>query len=139
MSDITLTLTLDSVKPLDNQTINMAFADAMSAKCDKFKFDVANPQQFKCRVKTKMFNPIVSLKGTITNNIVENKAKMMIEASVGVNGWFWFTILCSLFFWPLFILDYIMYTNQKKNSLEALQHALNQVEFYLGDITKETS
>lgn len=139
MPDVTLTLALQTENPIDNETINKAFSDAMAGNFDKFKFDNANSQQFGCRVKTKMFNPIVSLKGTITNHITGNKAKLMVNASVTVNAWFWFTILMSFLFWPLFIVDYIMYANQKKSSLESLQHALNQVEFNLGDISKSNS
>ena len=137
MSDLTLTATIETEEPVGEEDVRMALARALNEKFDKFAFNKQDPQSFSCRVKTKLFNPIVSLKGIIQTQIKENRAKVLINASVNVNGWFWITILFSLFFWPLFIVDYWMYATQKNDSYEALRQALNQVEFNLGGGKKE--
>lgn len=137
MSDLTLTATIETEEPVGEEDVRMALARALNEKFDKFAFNKQDPHRFSCRVKTKLFNPIVSLKGIIQTQIKENRAKVLINASVNVNGWFWITILFSLFFWPLFIVDYWMYATQKNDSYEALRQALNQVEFNLGGGKKE--
>ena len=134
MSDVTLTQTIESDMPLSEELVKNALRQALATQFDKFKFNHANPNQFSCRVKTKLFNPIVSLTGNMQTQIQENKARIMVDAATKTNGWFWFTILFSFFFPPGFLLDIWLYTSQKKKSIEAFNQALKQIEFQLGKL-----
>lgn len=134
MSDITLTQTVESDMPLSEEIIKNTLQDVLKDQFANFKFNKRTPGQFSCRVKTKLFNPIVSLQGTLQSQISGNKARIMIDASTKTNGWFWFTILFSFLFWPLFLLDFWMFSSQKKKSIEAFNSAFKQMEFKLGKI-----
>ena len=136
MAEITLTKTIESLQPISDDIIKGALKKILSSKFGKFKFLKKAPNIFVCRVKTKLFNPIVSLKGDIQTQIQGSKAKVMITATTKTNSWFWFSLICIAFFtFGIGILVTIwMYHSQKNASIEAFKQAFEQLEFELGKI-----
>ena len=135
MSDITLTQTIESDMPLSEDIIKNTMREALNERFDKFKFYKKNPEKFRCRVKSKLLNPIVSLRGTLQSQIQGNKAKLMIDASTKTNLWFWVTLLLWLILcFPLLLLMFWIHSSQKKRSIEAFNSAFKQIEFQLGKV-----
>jgi len=92
------------------------------------------PTTFQARVKTKLFNPIVSLNSRISVQNQEGKCTAMITADTKTNGWFWFTLI-FMFVPPFigwgFLLIGWMWFSQKKLAKIALENALGKAVFDL--------
>jgi len=133
MSALTITKIIEAEESISKEEVMEKIEEALKREFDKVKIKDGKDgtPELSCRVKTKLMNPIVTVKGPIKIQIKENKAKIMIDADTKTNGWFWFTILISLFFWPLFILDYFMYSSQKKSSIQAFEKVFERMEFDL--------
>jgi hypothetical protein len=56
------------------------------------------PTQFKGRVKSAVFNPVVDMVGELETRLSEESkiVKVMITADAKVNGWFWFGVIISV-------------------------------------------
>tara|TARA_B100000809_G_C14827677_1_gene419794 strand:+ start:328 stop:585 length:258 start_codon:yes stop_codon:yes gene_type:complete len=78
-------------------------------------------------VKSKIFNPVVSLKGEIEIKVKERKSKVFIDVDTKLNGWFWFQIIIGLFFPIVWILFGIQWWNQKKKSSEIFSNLNNHL------------
>ena len=85
------------------------------------------------RIRTKIWNPMVSIKAELKMVEKSDRVKVLLDGATETNGWFWFTILASFFFWPLFIVDYFMYTSQTKASVDAFEQSLHKLEFEFSD------
>jgi hypothetical protein len=98
-----------------------------------YKFVEGQPdrQTFAGRVKTKLFNPIVSIKGLLRVTTTAEQAAVNIDYDTKTNVWFWFTFLIGCFFWPLWVLMVWMWMSQKKRTDAALVSALNSIEYEL--------
>lgn len=133
MSALTVTSLIESDQTLSTESLLTFIESSLKEEFDKVKLQQKNgtPEIF-CRVKTKLWNPIVSLKGPIRIHIKENKAKVMIDADTKTNGWFWFTLLLGALFWPLWVLMFFLYSSQKKSSYRSLQKVFDRIQFELG-------
>lgn len=133
MSALTISKIIESEYAISKDTVMEKIEGALKREFDKVKINNGKDgtPELSCRVKTKLMNPIVTVKGPIKIQIKENKAKIMIDADTKTNGWFWFTILISFLFWPLFIMDYFIYSSQKKASIQAFEKVFERMEFDL--------
>jgi hypothetical protein len=100
MSDFVITKTIDSPYEMTEELVK----NILQNDFDRFEWDVNNSNNFKGRVKTAVFNPVVDLIGKIETRVSEvgGKTKIMITADAKVNGWFWFGVIFSIllaFFW----------------------------------------
>ena len=136
-----LTRTFSRTNETDNLRMLGAVRAALEKTFDATKFTTpkdttaGNTENFVGRVKTKLLNPIVSLKGTYSVAVTDQSASVRFDTSTKTNGWFWFTLLLCLFFWPLILLVMWMWFSQKKKTNEALNSALNQVEFEMAALS----
>ncbi len=105
--------------------------EAISKEFDNVKIAVGSGSDpmLKCRVKTKLFNPIVSLSGPLKIQTKANKAKVMIDVDTSTNVWFWFTVLVGFFFPPIWIIMIFMYFSQRKASVVALEKVFERLAF----------
>jgi hypothetical protein len=109
---------------------------AMDRVLDKTKYEFVDAlgtphRTFKGRVKTKLWNPIVSIKGLLRVTAGEDQSAVNIDYDTKTNGWFWFTFLIGCFFWPLWLLMIWMWISQKKKTDAALISALDSIDYEL--------
>jgi hypothetical protein len=140
MSDITISKTINIDEGIDKERLISMIDEEIHIDFDKVKIeDEGSHYSLYCRVKTKLLNPIVSLKGTIQTNIKGNKARILIDVGTKTNGWFWFTFIIFLFFSPWIFLPIgffflmFMYFSQKKKSTEAFQNVFERLSFQSGE------
>ena len=86
-------------------------------------------RSFKCRIRTALFNPVVSLVGVISAKTGTEKSIISIDYNTTGNGWLAFTIILGLFFWPVWILAIWMWISQSKRSDQEMQSVLEKVEY----------
>ena len=131
MSALTITKVIESENKISKEEIFEKIEDALKKEFDKVKVKLnkEGEQELKCRVKTKLLNPIVTMKGPIKVQTKDNKAKVMIDTDTKTNGWFWFTFIIGLFFWPLWVLMFFMYSSQKKSSVQSFEKVFERMEF----------
>ena len=145
MSDFVITKTIDSPYEMTEELVKETFKNILQNDFDRFEWDVNNSNNFKGRVKTAVFNPVVDLVGKIETRFSEvgGKTKIMITADAKVNGWFCFGVISSIlltFFsgpfgliigWGLFGW---MWYSQRKKMLGALERACEQFDFKFSPI-----
>lgn len=132
MSKFFCTKVLKFSRTLTNEQILGAFEKTLSNSFTKVKVNKnTSPHQFSGQIKTKLFNPIVTVKGQFNIKLKKDEASIMIDANPTTNAWFWVT-LCFAFVAPfLFILMIYMWHNQNKNIENALVNSLEQISFNL--------
>ncbi len=116
-------------------------AEAFTSYFDKFEYttDSYGHIKFNSRIKTKIINPCVSLKGIVQPNIKDGKTQIMVNIKAKPNGWFWFgiglsvvlTIIFPLFVVLYFAFDFLLYYMQKNTSLENSKRAFEQFKYAL--------
>ncbi|MEX0739829.1 MAG: hypothetical protein WD071_10860 [Pseudohongiella sp.] len=133
MSALTITKVIAFEEVLPKEKVMSKIEDALRKEFDKVEIGAGtdNEPQLYCRVKTKLLNPIVSIKGKINVQTKDNRAKVMIDADTKTNGWFWFTFMIGIFFWPLWLLMFFMYWSQKKSSIQSFEKVFERMEFDL--------
>lgn len=133
MSALTITKVIEAEGAISKEEVMEKIEEALKSEFDKVKIKDGKDgtPELSCRVKTKLLNPIVSIKGPIKIQTKENKAKVMIDADTTTNGYFWFTFIIGLFFWPLWLLMFFMYSSQKKASIQSFEKVFERVEFDL--------
>tara|TARA_R110000823_G_scaffold96554_31_gene210299 strand:+ start:1157 stop:1567 length:411 start_codon:yes stop_codon:yes gene_type:complete len=133
MSALTISKVIESEEAVSKDTVITKIEEALKKEFDKVKIKNGKDgePELYCRVKTKLLNPIVSIKGPMKVQTKDNKAKLMIDADTKTNGWFWFTFVVGLFFWPLWLLMFFMYYSQKKSSIQAFEKVFERMEFDL--------
>jgi hypothetical protein len=133
MSALTITKVIESAEAISKEIVIGKIEEALKNEFNKVKIKRGKDgtPELRCRVKTKLFNPIVSIKGPIKIQTKENKAKVMIDADTKTNGWFWFTFLIGFIFPPLWILMFFMHSSQKKSSIQSFEKVFERMEFDL--------
>ena len=135
MSALTITKVIESKDTITEEIIMREIKEALENEFNKV--EISNNKdgipELKCRVKTKLLNPIVSIRGLIKIQIKEKKAKIMIDADTKTNGWFWFTLIIGLLFWPLLLMMVYMYISQKNSSIQAFDKVFERMEFDLSE------
>jgi hypothetical protein len=127
MSDITVIKQILKNESLENSEIISRLQKSIGKQFDNFK--QTGPSTFNARVKTRIFNPIVSIVGNI--NVIDNGKTTTLElnADMKTNAWFWFTILVQfvtpLIGWGL-LLIWWMWGSQKKKSIKALEDSFEK-------------
>jgi len=128
MSEIIVTKQFETSENLDAIIARTQSEIAIQFK----KYSSSDPYAFKARVKTKLFNPIVSLKSKISIQIQGDKCTIMITAETKTNVWFWLTLIGAFIppitGWGMLLVIWMWYS-QKKISKVALENALNKVAF----------
>ncbi|NMB80871.1 MAG: hypothetical protein GYA14_03545 [Ignavibacteria bacterium] len=114
-------ITQDKVVSILDEIINREFNDVKITKKDDETYEIY------CRVKTKMFNPIVSLIGKLKISIKENKAKILIDVNTTTNGWFWFTVFVTVGCPILIPLDLYMYYGQRSKSISSFEKVFERL------------
>jgi len=114
------------------EMILVEFEKTLSNSFTKVNVDKnTSPHQFSGQIKTKLFNPIVTVKGQFNLKLNKDEASIMIDANPTTNAWFWGT-LCFAFVGPfLFFLMLYMWHNQNKKIDDALVNSLEQMSFNL--------
>lgn len=147
MSNISLTAnfelddTLKSSNSYDAIVIEY-FQKALEKHFDKVSFHENNPLHFTCLLKTKIVNPCVSLKVVLHTKYHGNKVKVLIDVFTKPNGWFWFAIIISIVLtiiypWLVFLyflIDYLLYSYQKRISINNLNQAFKKFKFMVEKI-----
>ena len=131
MSQLTVTKVVEFDGEPNFQEVLNRLRDAVEREFDKVDIQVGrtpSPMLY-CRVKTKLFNPIVSLSGPISIQTKGSRAKIMIDADTATNGWFWFSLVLGFFFPLLWLLMAYMYLSQKKASAVALEKVFERLAF----------
>lgn len=127
-----------NVKDMSGDEFITHVTNAMSKTMDgtKFKFVEGNMtvRTFRSRVKTMLWNPIVSLAGLVSTKCGDEKCAVNVEYTSRTNAWFWFTFLIGCFFWPLWILMIWMWVSQKKKTVIALNNALDSLEYEFAEL-----
>lgn len=133
MSELTVTKIINTDKPADKSIVWNALQTAFKSEFRKVKVkEKPEGYDLTCRVKTKLFNPIVSLNVPVTIQVKENKAKIMIDGKVKGNGWFVFTALIGFACPPIiWIMMMFMYSSQKKACAESLNNVMKKVDYDL--------
>lgn len=134
MSILTIAKVFKSEATIAKDSVLESIEGALKREFDKVKIKEGKDGTpiIHCRVKTKLWNPIVSLKGPVNIQTKENKAKVMVDADTKTNLWFWFTFLIGCFFWPLLLMMCFMYSSQKKKSVQSFEHVFERMDFDLG-------
>lgn len=123
--------------PLSEDHVKQSLIDSLKKDFDKVKIKEKKEGDFlRCRIKTKLWNPIVSIKGPLRVQVKDQKAKVLIDGETKTNGWFWFTLILAFFLLAaggagliLFIMMFFMHSSQKKRSAEALESAFRRIRF----------
>ncbi len=133
MSELTITKLIEANERISKDKVIQKIEEALRREFDKvaIKEGKDGSPELRCRVKTKLFNPIVSVKGPISIQTKENKAKVMIDGDTKTNSWFWFTFLLGCFFPILWIMMFFMYSSQKKSSTQSFEKVFERMEFDL--------
>jgi hypothetical protein len=133
MSALTITKIIESDENISKDIIIEKIEEALKKEFNKVKIIDGKDgvPELRCRVKTKLLNPIVSIRGPIKIQTKGNKAKVMIDVDTKTNGWFWFTLIIGLFFLPLLIMMFFMYSSQKKSSIKSFEKVFERMEFDL--------
>jgi len=133
MSALTITKVIEADGEISKNEVIQKIEEALKREFDKVKIKEGKDGtlELRCRVKTKLFNPIVSVKGPVSIQTKENKAKVMIDGDTKTNGWFWFTFLIGCFFPILWIMMFFMYSSQKKSSIQSFEKVFERMEFDL--------
>ncbi len=133
MSVLTITKVIEADGEISKNEVIQKIEEALKREFDKVKIKEGKDgtPKLRCRVKTKLFNPIVSVKGPVSIQTKENKAKVMIDGDTKTNGWFWFTFLIGCFFPILWIMMFFMYSSQKKSSIQSFEKVFERMEFDL--------
>lgn len=133
MGDLSLSKILEIEEGVTKEDIIHKIEDALKRNFDKASVLVKDgSHDVKCRVKTKLWNPIVSLKGPLQVQVKGNKAKVMIDGETKTNGWFWFTLILGFGMPLLWIAMFFMHSGQTKKSQESLRAVFNKLEFDVG-------
>ncbi len=136
MSALTITKIIEADKIISEDDVLHGIEEGLKKEFNKVKI-IKNEEgipEFYCRVRTKFFNPIVSVKGPITIQTKENKAKIMIDGDTKTNVWFWITLVLGCFFPILWIMMFFMYSSQKKLSIQSFEKIFERMEFDLKDL-----
>ena len=136
MSELTITKLVESDKEISKEELSKKIEEALNREFSGAKLyeDKKGDLRFKARVRTKLFNPIVSIKGPVVINANGKKAKILIDGDTTTNTWFWFTAIVFCFFPILFIAMAFMYFAQKKSSIQSLNKVFDRIEFELSAI-----
>jgi len=136
VAEIALNKMIEAELPMSEDIIKDALKRILKTKFSKFKFRKNSPGAFVAQIKTRLFYPIVVLKGDIQTQIQGTKAKIMITATTKTNAWFWFLALTALVFTfgICLLLMLWIYSTQKNASVEAFKQSFEQLEFELGKI-----
>lgn len=133
MSTITITKSIELKEPLHKSAIVDKIENALRGEFKKVKITENNGEYtLNCRVKTNLFNPIVSIKSPINIQLDGNTLKLMINSDIKTNGWFWFTFLIGFLFPLIWILMIWMFISQKKSSVQSINNVFDRLEFDLG-------
>jgi len=133
MSALTITKVIEADEAITKDEVIQKIEEALKSEFDKVKIKVGKDgvPELRCRVKTKLLNPIVSVRAPIKIQTKENKAKVMIDGDTKTNGWFWFTLLIGFTFPILWIMMFFMYSSQKKSSIQSFEKVFERMEFDL--------
>ncbi len=140
MSALTISKVIESEEAVLKDTVIAKIEEALKKEFDKVKIKNGKDgePELNCRVKTKLLNPIVSIKGAVRVQTKDNKAKVMIDADTKTNGWFWFTFIIGFVFWPLWGMPwplwlgmFFLYSSQKKSSIQSFEKVFERMEFDL--------
>ena len=139
MPEYVISKTINSPHGLTDEFVRENFKNMLQKEFDKIEWNVKNTNQFKGRVKSAVFNPVVDMVGELETRLSEESkiVKVMITADAKVNGWFWFGVIISvilLFFGVIggifgFLVDGWMWHSQKKKIKVALESACEQFDF----------
>jgi hypothetical protein len=135
MSAITLSKVIEAKDTISFVKIIALIEDALKKDFDNVQMRKSANDEFEltCRVRTKLLNPIVSIKGVVKIQINENKAKIMIDADTKTNGWFWFTFFVGIFFMPLWAGMVIMFFLQKQSSIQSFNNIFDRMSFEMSN------
>jgi len=130
MSDITLKDEVVSDVEMNKQDLKLAMKSALSSEFKKIKFyEKDGILRFKCRTNSKLWNPIVSVKGKIDAQCKGKEGAVLIEGETKTNFWFWFTFLLGLSFPPLLVMMIFMWKGQKTRTIDNLKGAIDRLKF----------
>ena len=112
---------IDEVKL--NDEINTLISDAFSVRSN-------SDGELLLRHRTKLFNPVITLKvdKDVSVGIDDDKATILIDTETRFNGWFWFTSVTSLLFPPVYLLLIWMYTSQRDKSYKMMKNIMTKIE-----------
>ena len=136
MSGITITKTIELDTPSEKVIVLNKISSLLKNKFDYVLIENKNNVDcFTCRVKTKLFNPIVSIKGTIRIQLNDAKVKVMIEGDTKTNTWFWLTFVLGCFFpFPILLIMIYLYFSQKKGSVKSFEGVVDSLDFDIGKV-----
>lgn len=131
MSDFSISDTFQSDQPITKMELEHLFHHQMLSNFSKVKSkETADGLILSGRVKTALFNPVASFKGTLKIHTRNDKCRYIFEGTVGTNGWFWATLLLFLvLFFPLIIVLIVMYSSQKKKIREEMDRLKSAIQF----------
>lgn len=139
--DLNLFAETDSSVICNEDVMKRYLAEAFKSYFDKFEYTAESYGRisFNSRIKTKILNPCVSLKGIVQPDIKDGKTRIMVNIKAKPNGWFWFgiglsvvlTIIFPLFVVLYFAFDFLLYYLQKNTSLENSKLAFEQFKYVL--------
>lgn len=129
MADITITRSLNNVSALTDDQVRTTLVQCLKEDFDKFITNQHDTKKFSGRVKTKMFNPVVSFRGQMRLARTGAQTNVLISVNTTTNGWFWFTIIWGFVFPFTFLLLWWLYVSQKKRGTEAFEGALKRADF----------
>ena len=109
--------------------VKMDLMDVMDAQFDNTKYEV---DEFSARVKTKLFNPIITMTGKI--KVAEKNGRIKVSLSVDnkLNAWFWFTFLVCCFVPMIFVILIWMFFSQRSTGYEQFSTVLTKLDDDIG-------
>ena len=121
MSEISYDYRLSLEDDFSKEDILNETKNYLQINFNKVKFEENSLENvFSSRVKTKIFNPVLSLEGKIEIIVKERKSKIFIDVDTKLNGWFWFEIILGFFFPLVWIILGVQWWTQKKKSSESV-------------------
>jgi hypothetical protein len=134
MPELTVSKIIASEENIPVAVVMEKLIAALKSEFNKVKISNKNADpEISCRVKTKLFNPIVSIKAPVKIQSKEKKIKILIDGAIKTNGWFWFTALIGIPFPLLWVMMIFMYSAQKKSSAKSMDNVLQKIEYDLSD------
>jgi hypothetical protein len=132
MSEISITKNIELNSEVRKEVILEKVLENLKGKFDSFK--TLKDGSFKCRVRTRIFNPIVSFSGKIECKAQGNRAMVIVSGSPKTNLWFWLTLFLGfippMVGWFFFVVGWLWHS-QKKTTVASITEAVEKLNFDL--------
>ncbi|AOY88056.1 hypothetical protein BKP64_07660 [Marinobacter salinus] len=133
MKDQSRTKTLEFDAPKTEQEVYALVQNALKSEFQTVKLNEKKKKkdfrEVYLRVRTKMLSPIISLRGPLSVQVKDNKARVNIDGKTMANRWYLFLFILCVFLPPLFLLLLMLFVSQKKSSNEAIDKVFERLEF----------